>query len=52
MNHDSQCSGHHCIECGCCLYYDPKDEELAQVTDETPEQLARCGECMHEEEAA
>lgn len=42
LEHAAECAGHHCLECGACLGFDPREEADG---DEPLEAVALCGGC-------
>jgi succinate dehydrogenase/fumarate reductase-like Fe-S protein len=47
--HSSDCQGHHCIVCGCCLDYDPTSKWMRQMLDEPKALASTCSDCADPE---
>ncbi len=45
--HEAGCAGHHCLDCGCCLLYDPDEDPDFDVIEEEDEPNPRlCCTCQ------
>lgn len=43
--HNTDCAGHHCAVCGCCLLYDPDDYDSRTLLGPDKQQRHTCYDC-------